>query len=86
MTRSLVRLAAGTPSFLTVESPILPVLRPWAIRQLTVEGAIRGRIYQYRHGFSYARSRTMMDETLIATFRVARLTLETRKLWCRDRP
>ena len=77
MTRCLVRLAAGTPSFLTVESPILPVLRPLAIRQLTVEGAIRGKIYQYRHGFSYARSGTMMDETLIATFRVEHFGVAT---------
>ena len=39
--------------------------RAWAIRQLTVEYAIRRRISRYRHGFSHARSATMMDDTLI---------------------
>ena len=39
--------------------------RAWAIRQLTVEGAIRRRICHYQHGLSYARSATMMDDTLI---------------------
>ncbi len=58
MTRSVVRLAAKTLSFVAIESPTLPILRscPWAIRQLTVESAIRRRIWQYRHGFSYAHS------------------------------
>ena len=36
----------------------------WAIRQLAVEEVIRRGIRQYLHGFSYARSATMTDETL----------------------
>ena len=38
--------------------------RPWAIRQLTVEDAMRRGICQDRRGFSYARSASMMDNTL----------------------
>ena len=38
--------------------------RPWAIRQLTVQDAIRHRICQYRHGFSCACSAALMDDTL----------------------
>ena len=49
VTRSLVRFAAGTPSFVAIESPTL---------------SIRRKICQYRHGFSHARSATMMDDPL----------------------
>ena len=38
--------------------------RSWAFRQLAVGDATRRRIRQYRHGFSHARSTTMMDEAL----------------------
>ena len=67
MTRSPVRLVGGSPSSVAIERPTLPssAACAWAIRQLTVENAIRRRICQYRHGFSYARSATMMDDTLI---------------------
>ena len=36
----------------------------WAIRQLSVEDAIRRRISQYRHAIGYARSATMTDGSL----------------------
>ena len=36
----------------------------WAIRQVAVEDAFRRKIRQYRHGFGYARSATMMDGSL----------------------
>ena len=48
--------------------------RPWAFRQLAVGDAIRRRIFQYRHGFGYARSATMMDDTLTS------LSLEPMKM------
>ena len=76
MSRSLVRLAAGTHHDL---SPLTRQLsqycsRAWAIRQLTVEDAIRRRICQYQHGFTYARSAAMMDDTLTI------LSLEPKKM------
>ena len=66
LSRSLVRLAAGKPSSVAIELLLSQhCSRPWAIRQLTVENAIRRRICQYRHGFSYASSATVKDDTLI---------------------
>ena len=50
-------------SFVAIELPFPPVLqRAWAIRQLAVGDAIRRKIRQHRHGFSYARSATMTGE------------------------
>ena len=49
MTRFLVRLVEGSPSFVAPELPSLP-----AVRQVAVENAIRRRICPYRHGFSCA--------------------------------
>ena len=62
------RLAGRFPSVAT-ELLALPALRgAWAIRQLAVENPTSRRIRQYRHGFSYARSASMMDETLASRF------------------
>ena len=55
-----VWLLLGLPSHWPLPSPARSQLsqhcsRAWAIRQLTVENAIRRRICSYRHGFSYTR-------------------------------
>ena len=67
MTRSLVRLVAGITSSVATEPPFLPALQPSAGNPPTHgDDAIRRRIRQHRYGFSYARSATMMDDTLTA--------------------
>ena len=61
-----VKHVEGSPSLLPLSCQLSQhCSRTWTVRQLTVENAIRRRICQYRHGFSYARSATMMDDTLI---------------------
>ena len=62
MTRSLARLVTRAPTSVAIELQTLPALQPSvAIRQLTVEDAMRRRICQYRHGLSYAGSATMPE-------------------------
>ena len=70
MTRSLVRLVAKNPSSVAIELLTLPVLQPCVGNTSIhpVENAMCRKLCQYRHGFSYARSATMMDDTLTIVF------------------
>ena len=90
MTRSLARLVAETHHLLPLSCQLSQhCSRPWEIRQLTVEDVIRRRVCQHRHGFSYARSATMMDDTLTIVSlepvkmvtTQSQITESTKKVW-----